>query len=406
MAWKTFRLKNLVSLVVVPADAGDDLPYVGLEAIEPWTGKIDLGVKDTDEQTSVGNRFLPGDVLFGKLRPYLAKVAAPDFSGQCTGEALVLRPKSGVDTRFIRYRLVEAGIIDSVNASTFGAKMPRASWQFMGNLRFPVPEFNTQQLIADFLDRETALIDQLSEKKQRFIQMTADGLAATIDLTLSPSNVPKAELVPFKWICRVAEGQVDPTDPRWADKPLIAPNHIESGTGRLLGIESAAEQGAISGKYAYSAGTVLYSKIRPALAKACIAPDAGMCSADMYPIIPSRELRPEFLLMQLLSRKFTTWATLESMRVAMPKINRSTLGDYRLWVPSLQMQDEMLSAHQRQKKHSEAMIDKQKESLSRLSEFRSALITAAVTGQIDVTTWGKQGQTARLLDKIQEEMGA
>src|SRR5687768_3241458 len=101
---------------------------------------------------------------------------------------------------------------------------------------------------------------------------------------------------------------IDPKEEPWSEMPLIAPNHIESGTGRVLNIESAAEQGAESGKYAYPAGTVLYSKIRPALAKACIAPENGLCSADMYPIVPTPSLLPGFLLMQLLSGAFTDWA--------------------------------------------------------------------------------------------------
>jgi type I restriction enzyme, S subunit len=133
-----------------------------------------------------------------------------------------------------------------------------------------------------------------------------------------------------KWICRIPSGQVDPKEDSWADLPLIAPNHIESGTGRLLLVETARDQAAESGKYTFPAGTVLYSKIRPALAKACIAPERGLCSADMYPIIPSSRLLPAYLLMQLLSETFTDWAVLESMRVAMPKINREALGAFRL----------------------------------------------------------------------------
>jgi len=185
---------------------------------------------------------------------------------------------------------------------------------------------------------------------------------------------------------------------------LIAPNHIESGTGRLFDLETAQEQGAISGKYAFPAETVLYSKIRPALAKACLAPVAGLCSADMYPILPDQRLLPEFLLMQLLSRKFTDWATLESMRVAMPKINRETLGSYRLWVPDLGVQKSAVAEYRGQRDEREALLAKIKASIDRLREYRAALITAAVTGQIDVTTYGNQGATDRTLDRIEEEM--
>ena len=187
---------------------------------------------------------------------------------------------------------------------------------------------------------------------------------------------------------------------------LIAPNHIESKTGRLLATETAEEQGAISGKYAFGKGTVLYSKIRPALAKVCIAPSSGMCSADMYPIIPDNRLRPEYLMMQLLSARFTDWATLESMRVAMPKINRETLGGFRLRVPPVATQDQYVREFALGRAQFEAVTDKINASIDRLKEYRSALITAAVTGQINVATHVNSGTPDRHLDAIQEEMGA
>jgi type I restriction enzyme S subunit len=92
------------------------------------------------------------------------------------------------------------------------------------------------------------------------------------------------EVLKFQRCVFVAEGQVDPKEPRYSQMPLIAPNHIESGNGRLIVLETAEEQGAESGKYLCQAGDVVYSKIRPALRKVCIAPKDCLCSADMYPL--------------------------------------------------------------------------------------------------------------------------
>nr|WP_313023389.1 restriction endonuclease subunit S [Brucella intermedia] len=253
-----------------------------------------------------------------------------------------------------------------------------------------VPPRDTQKSIADFLDRETARIDQLIEKKQRQIDVFRESFLASLEVVTTPENFIFEEWIPFRWVCRVAEGQVDPTQVYWRDKPLIAPNHIETGTGRLLQIETAAEQGAISGKYAFPKDTVLYSKIRPALAKACIAPEAGMCSADMYPIKPDERLSRDFLLMQLLSRKFTDWATVESMRVAMPKINRETLGSYRLWVPARETQEVLVKRFKDESEKTNAVVQKVTASINILRELRASLITAAVTGKIGVATLGNK----------------
>jgi type I restriction enzyme, S subunit len=98
-------------------------------------------------------------------------------------------------------------------------------------------------------------------------------------------EVPEGWAVkPFRAVATVREGQVDPTNTRYHSRTLIAPNHIESGTGRVLMMETVEEQQAISGKYLVSAGEIIYSKIRPALNKLCIAPEDGLCSADMYPL--------------------------------------------------------------------------------------------------------------------------
>jgi type I restriction enzyme S subunit len=225
-------------------------------------------------------------------------------------------------------------------------------------------------------------------------------------MTFNASENNNWSRIPFKWICLIPSGQVDPKGDSWADLPLIAPNHIESGTGRLLLVETARDQAAESGKYAFPAGTVLYSNIRPALAKACIAPESGLCSADMYPIIPSARLRPAYLLMQLLSKTFTDWAVLESMRVAMPKINREALGAFRLLVPPIKAQHAMIQIWSADAARAAAMMAAVTASIDRLRELRCALITAAVTGQIDVATWGKRRETDRRLDRISEKMSA
>ncbi|MGM0743182.1 MAG: hypothetical protein ACQEVT_16580 [Pseudomonadota bacterium] len=321
--------------------------------------------------------------------------------------SIVLEPRN-IDPRFAHHLLRSPAFQEEFYRWGHGivADLWTTRYGDMKNIRLRVPDLTTQRQIADFLDRETARIDLLIEKKQRLVELLGEKYFADLENVTFPKNTPTNELVPFRWICRIAQGQVDPTSDMWRDRILIAPNHIESKTGRLLATETAEEQGAISGKYAFGKGTVLYSKIRPALAKACISPSAGMCSADMYPIIPDRRLRPEYLLMQLLSERFTDWATLESMRVAMPKINRETLGGFRLRVPPLELQDRYATSFAENRFRFEEVTDKINASIHRLKEYRSALITAAVTGQIDVATYSKSGTPDRRLDAIQEEFHA
>lgn len=185
--------------------------------------------------------------------------------------------------------------------------------------------------------------------------------------------------VRFKHVVAVVGGQVDPTEERWREAVLYAPNHIESGTGRLLDTESVEDQAAESGKYAVRAGDILYSKIRPALRKVAVAPRDGLCSADMYALRPrSSDLTPTFLFYLLLSDGFYRYSLLESERVAMPKINREALGECPLVLPALDVQRRIADFLDRKTAAIDELIAKKERLVALLAEKRQALMLAAL----------------------------
>ncbi len=198
--------------------------------------------------------------------------------------------------------------------------------------------------------------------------------------------------VPAHWEVRrfqrcvfVAEGQVDPEDARYSGMTLIAPNHVQSGTGRLLCTEAAAEQGAESGKYLCRAGDVVYSKIRPALRKACIAPEDCLCSADMYALRAHSGLTNEFLLWVILSEQFSSLVVLESQRVAMPKVNRESLKDVAIPLPPENEQKVVVAFLDRETAKIDALVAEQQRLIELLKEKRQAVISHAVTKGLDPT---------------------
>ena len=347
-----------------------------------------------------------GSLVTNKMKAWQGSIAISRHRGIVSPAYYVYQPLTDDDDQFLHYLLRSRPYIALYQRISKGIRVNQWDLEHEALRSIPVvlPDPATQKRIAAFLDRETARIDALIEKKERLAATIMEKLLSELEDLTTPEVARRQDMIRFRWVCRVTEGQVDPSAPDWRDKPLIAPNHIEARTGRLIEIETAAEQGAISGKYAFPAGTILYSKIRPNLAKACVSPVEGLCSADMYPIIPDRRLRPRFLLMQLLSKKFTDWATLESMRVAMPKINRETLGDYRLWAPAIEVQDRAVAKFFEKQALHQTVADTIKESIDRLREYRAALITAAVSGQIDVDDYARRGGADRRLDDIEEEM--
>jgi type I restriction enzyme S subunit len=265
----------------------------------------------------------------------------------------------------------------------------------------PVPPLSEQLAIARFLDRETVKIDALVEEQQRLVDLLKEKRRVVISHAVTKGLDPNAPMkdsgaewlgeVPQHWEVgkfsrevRIAEGQVDPEVEPFRSMILIAPNHIESGTGRLVATESAAEQGAESGKYLCEADDVIYSKIRPALAKVTIAPAECICSADMYPMKARDRLCNPYLYWLLLSPEFTAWSVLEADRVAMPKLNRETLSDLRLPIPPTSEQLAVCDYLTRETFRIDELIAEAKIATSLLQERRTAIISAAVTGKIDV----------------------
>lgn len=159
--WVVKRLKSVARRIdkKIEADEECPVPYLGLEHVEPWTGRL-LPLDADLEPVGVSNKIRAGDTLFGKLRPYLAKACNVDFEGLCSSEFIVLRPE-GLDRRFLLFTLLSEGFISAVDASSYGAKMPRAAWNFVGACGLPVPPLAEQLIIASHLERETTKIDDL-----------------------------------------------------------------------------------------------------------------------------------------------------------------------------------------------------------------------------------------------------
>lgn len=165
--WKAKKIKYNVELKGVKAEEDTDLQYIGLENIEAKTGKYILS--ENVEIDGAALKFSKGDVLFGKLRPYLTKVLLADFDGRCSTEILVLKiVENVVLSQYLKYILLSPNFIDEVNSSTYGSKMPRANWSFIGNIFIPLPPLNEQKaIIGEIMEVEKRHFILLSKLKEQ-----------------------------------------------------------------------------------------------------------------------------------------------------------------------------------------------------------------------------------------------
>ncbi len=164
--WNILKLKHIASL---RNQKSNNIDFrIGLENIESKTGKFIPSSEVVFEEDGIG--FKKGDILFGKLRPYLAKVFLTDRDGICVSEFLVLKIKSE-SNKFIKFLMLSSLFIDIVDSSTYGTKMPRANWEFIGNLKIPLPPLKEQEQIVNFLDEKCEKIDLLIEKTKKQIKL-------------------------------------------------------------------------------------------------------------------------------------------------------------------------------------------------------------------------------------------
>lgn len=162
--WEEKRLGDIVNRASEkfdPTSSSEKPVVVELENILPESGQI-TGAEPHQDQMSLLTRFRRGDVLFGKLRPYLKKFANPDFDGACSSEIWVLRSVE-VLHGFL-FQFIQTPTFMSAANQSSGSKMPRADWSILSEMTFLLPHSDEQKKIADFLTALDAKITTVAAK--------------------------------------------------------------------------------------------------------------------------------------------------------------------------------------------------------------------------------------------------
>ncbi|WP_051120528.1 restriction endonuclease subunit S [Corynebacterium pyruviciproducens] len=328
----------------------------------------------------------PGDFII-HLRSFQGGLEYSAITGKVSNAYTVLKPVVDMDDGYYKWLFKSSAFISALAGSTDQLRDGQSiNFKKFSTFSVPFPPLEAQRRIADFLDKEISEIDTLVGELDEFIELLVKSRSSIISEELRKSNSGVFfPLVSLNLVVGVSDGLVDPLDENFSDLPLIAPNHIEKNLGRLIHpIESAKEQGAISGKGYVRAGQVVYSKIRPALNKVAIAEKDSLCSADMYPLEILGNLTEQYLLYALLDKRFVDSAVLESSRVAMPKVNRETLGMLKIPLPSLEEQKRIVHEIQTEMTQIDCLIDECTELKEILLKRRQVLITDVVTGKVEV----------------------
>ena len=411
--WDVERLKRCMANIIEQTNVRNDNElYVGLEHVESWTGRLTEVDEDIEFDSQVKS-FEAGDILFGKLRPYLAKVTRPTRNGVCVGEFLVLRPR---DKRIvgacIERSLRAKPMIDAVDSSTFGAKMPRADWQFVGAMPIAVPPVTEQIAIVRFLDHADRRIRRYIRAKEKLIVLLEEQKQAVIHEAVTgridvrtgrpypnykPSGVEWLGEVPAHWSvkrlrqCGTAIGGMTPSMGErrfWdGDIPWVTPKDMKCEAIRDSGIQitrAALRETSIRligppAVLMVVRGMILARKVPIARIMDCVT-----INQDMKALVPAVGIRAEFLACALDSAQDALATLIDEAGHGTRRLPTERLRTLALAIPS----DDEQSLVVRFVDHTTAKIDKRIADAHRegelLREYRTRLIADVVTGKLDV----------------------
>ena len=208
--WKTVALGDVADIErdsVAASEIADGTTYVGLENIE--SGGRFLNVRAVAGGELASNKFAFTDrhVLYGKLRPYLAKIARPDFGGICSTDILPILPGPALSRGYLAHFLLQPSVVDFANSRSEGVNLPRLSPKTLARFDMPLPPLPDQRRIAAILDQAEAL-----RAKRRAALGLLEGLAQAIFLEMfgDPLANPKGWAVhKFDHLCdRITVGIV------------------------------------------------------------------------------------------------------------------------------------------------------------------------------------------------------
>ena len=200
--WEVKRFKYCLPIVKDKSN----LPFkVGLENIESFSG---LYVPTESIYDGDGIDAKEGDIVYGKLRPYLAKVWIADRPCNAVGDFFVYRcNKDYMLNQYAKWLMLSDGFTKICSASTYGAKMPRVSSDFIASLSIPLPPLAEQEKIVSYLEDKTSKIDAYVADKEKEIELLQELKQKTIADAVKKGLKPDAKMKNsgISWIGKIPE---------------------------------------------------------------------------------------------------------------------------------------------------------------------------------------------------------
>ena len=390
------RLKDIVTVRNIKTNR-TDLPYIALENIVSWEARF----IPTEIQTEgINARFFAGDVLFGKLRPYLAKAYIPDHEGICSTEFLVMRPKKELNNKFLEYYLLSPDFIGYIRNQVAGVKMPRTNWAEIGNLSVGFPKRKEQDAIVTYLDKQIDSINEricLRERElQALIKLKQSEINSVVTRGLNPavpmkdSGIPWIGQIPAHWQVRRIKDVAfvnARTLPDTTDKDYkfsyIDISSVSSDGHIELSDEMIFQNAPSRARRIVRKNDVIVSTVRTYLrAIAYIGWDAkDIIVSTGFAVITPNEINPVYLSFLMSSASIVDEICRQSTGVSYPATTAYTIAALPIPYPPKEEQEEIARYLSEKVNRMEAVVQNINVQIEKLKLLKRALINETITGR-------------------------
>ncbi|MBE2914293.1 restriction endonuclease subunit S [Anoxybacillus flavithermus] len=377
--------------------------YIGLEHIEQQTGRL-LGTGDSGETTSIKSIFKTGDVLFGKLRPYLRKYWFATFDGVCATEILPLTPKKGIDSKFLFYIIQQDKFVDYLDQKSYGTKMPRTSWKEMAEYNINLPPLSEQRKIAAILSS----VDEAIEKTEAIIEQTEKVKKGLMQQLLTKgighTKFKKTEIgeIPEGWEVVELQDLANPHD-RYAftggpfGSDLTAKEYTDEGV-QIIQLQNIKE-GYFSNDYQIFTseakadellscniypGDIIIAKMAEPVARACIVPNHAqrfvMASDGVRLSVDKERFVTDYVVYAINAPYFREQAINNSTGTTRLRIGLSALRKLKILIPPYEEQQKIADIMTKISQKIEA----EKTKIEKLTVIKKGLMQVLLTGKVRV----------------------
>ena len=357
----------------------------------------DVGYKNCGVSIATVN-----SLVLSKRAP-IGQVAILSVDATCNQGCFLLTKQDGVNERFYYYSLLHLRPLLEILGR--GSTFMELSADDLRSVKLPFPSLETQRFIADYLDRETARIDALVAEKEKMLTLLEENRAALVsrtvtrglnpDVSMKPSGLDWLGEIPAHWEVRTlkrsssridtgstpAASYMDGTLPSgyiWFTPGDFGKSKLLTDSRRKIPHEAIADNEA----KIFPAFSIMVIGIGATLGKVASSPHEFSANQQINVICPLHDVSSEFLLYVL--QGFETVFRANANSATLPILNQERLGSIRIALPLLSEQLEIVTELNKKRAAQVKLIVELGDSLDLLKERRSALITAAVSGQIPI----------------------